>query len=129
MLKGKTVLITGGTSGIGLAAAKLMYANGARVVITGRDAGKLAAARQEIGERTLALQAVGTSDPSQCGESRFDRHTDPATRGTVGATWSDRQRIQRVLGWCREADPRRASWASGRDRGGGAFPGERRVEL
>jgi len=56
MLKGKTVLITGGTSGIGLAAAKLMYANGARVVITGRDAGKLAAARQEIGERTLALQ-------------------------------------------------------------------------
>ena len=56
MLNEKTALITGGTSGIGLAAARLMHANGARVVITGRDANKLAAARQEIGEHVLALQ-------------------------------------------------------------------------
>ena len=56
MLKGKTALITGGASGIGLAAAQLMHANGARVVITGRDASKLEAARQEIGEDVLALQ-------------------------------------------------------------------------
>lgn len=56
MLKGKTVLITGGASGIGLATAQLMHANGARVVITGRDASKLELASQKIGKDLLALQ-------------------------------------------------------------------------
>ncbi len=56
MLKNKTVLITGGASGIGLAAAKLMHANGARIAITGRDLNKLEAARDEIGDDVLALQ-------------------------------------------------------------------------
>ena len=42
----KTVLVTGGTAGIGLACAKLMAHEGASVIITGRDAerGKAAAA-------------------------------------------------------------------------------------
>jgi NAD(P)-dependent dehydrogenase (short-subunit alcohol dehydrogenase family) len=56
MLKGKTVLITGGASGIGLATAQLMRTNGARVVITGRDASKLEIARRKIGKDLLALQ-------------------------------------------------------------------------
>ncbi|MFG2497115.1 SDR family NAD(P)-dependent oxidoreductase [Streptomyces sp. NPDC048441] len=51
-LQGKTALVTGGTSGIGLAAARLLARAGAEVVITGRDAqrGKNAAhAAQEDG--------------------------------------------------------------------------------
>lgn len=57
MLNGKTALITGGASGIGLATAKLLIAQGARVAITGRDEAKLHAAREELGAGTLALVA------------------------------------------------------------------------
>jgi NAD(P)-dependent dehydrogenase (short-subunit alcohol dehydrogenase family) len=46
--KGKTVLVTGGNSGIGLAAAKAYADEGARVVITGRDAATLEQARASI---------------------------------------------------------------------------------
>jgi len=52
----KTILVTGGTSGIGLAAAKAFAAGGARVVITGRDAAALGAAQEQVGGATLALR-------------------------------------------------------------------------
>ena len=56
-LQGKTALITGGNSGIGLATARLLIARGARVAITGRDRAKLDEAATELGGDVLALQA------------------------------------------------------------------------
>jgi NAD(P)-dependent dehydrogenase (short-subunit alcohol dehydrogenase family) len=47
--EGKSVLVTGGSSGIGFAAAKAFAAEGARVVITGRDETALARAKAELG--------------------------------------------------------------------------------
>jgi len=53
----KVVLVIGGNSGIGLAAAKGFAAEGARLVITGRDRKTLDQAAQQIGGDTLALQS------------------------------------------------------------------------
>ena len=57
VLEGKTALVTGGNSGIGLATAKIFHANGARVAISGRDPTTLAAAARELGDRGLVVQA------------------------------------------------------------------------
>ncbi|WP_027385570.1 SDR family oxidoreductase [Chryseobacterium gregarium] len=51
-LKGKTILITGGASGIGLEAAKQFLEIGARVIITGRNQDKLNAAKSKYPELT-----------------------------------------------------------------------------
>lgn len=56
-LEGKTALITGATSGIGLATAELFIREGARVAITGRREDKLAAAVKKLGEQAVGIQA------------------------------------------------------------------------
>jgi NAD(P)-dependent dehydrogenase (short-subunit alcohol dehydrogenase family) len=54
---GKVVVVTGGNSGIGLAAAKRFAAEGAKVVISGRSEATLEAAAKEIGGDVLAVRA------------------------------------------------------------------------
>jgi NAD(P)-dependent dehydrogenase (short-subunit alcohol dehydrogenase family) len=55
-LEGKTALVTGGNSGIGLATAKEFVNEGAYVFITGRRESELAAAVKEIGRNVSAVQ-------------------------------------------------------------------------
>jgi NAD(P)-dependent dehydrogenase (short-subunit alcohol dehydrogenase family) len=52
-IRGKTILITGATGGIGLACARALVGSGARLLLHGRDKGKLRAA----GEETIRLGA------------------------------------------------------------------------
>lgn len=56
-LSGKRAVITGGTTGIGLATARLFMAEGARVAITGQNAERLEDARRELGPDVLAIKA------------------------------------------------------------------------
>ena len=56
-LDDKTALVTGGTSGIGLATAQRFAAEGADVFITGRDRTRLDEASALIGERAHGIQS------------------------------------------------------------------------
>jgi NAD(P)-dependent dehydrogenase (short-subunit alcohol dehydrogenase family) len=54
---GKVAVVIGGNSGIGLASAKAFATEGARVVITGRDADTLRAAAHEIGHDAVSYRS------------------------------------------------------------------------
>jgi NAD(P)-dependent dehydrogenase (short-subunit alcohol dehydrogenase family) len=56
-LNGKIAVITGGSSGIGLAAAKKFVEEGAYVLIVGRRQSELDKAKAEIGKNVTAVQA------------------------------------------------------------------------
>ena len=55
--EGKVAVVTGGNSGIGLAAARAYAQEGAQVAIIGRNEKTLQAAAQDVGEETLAIRA------------------------------------------------------------------------
>ena len=55
-LEGKIALVTGGSSGIGLATAKRFVAEGAYVFITGRREEELSAALKDIGENVTGIR-------------------------------------------------------------------------
>ena len=55
-LAGKVALVTGGNSGIGLATAREFHANGAKVVISGRDRETLEEVARELGSDTKGLR-------------------------------------------------------------------------
>jgi NAD(P)-dependent dehydrogenase (short-subunit alcohol dehydrogenase family) len=56
-LEGKVAVVTGGNSGIGLASAKRLLDEGARVAIAGRSQKTLDEAAKSLGKEVLAIQA------------------------------------------------------------------------
>ena len=61
-LSGKTVVITGGTSGIGRAVAESLAKSGARVAITGRDQRRLSATARELGVHPIHANVAVEAD-------------------------------------------------------------------
>lgn len=61
-LKNKTILITGGNSGIGLEAAKQFLALGNKVIITGRNQLKLDAVKKQFPQITVILSDVSKEE-------------------------------------------------------------------
>jgi NAD(P)-dependent dehydrogenase (short-subunit alcohol dehydrogenase family) len=58
---GKSAVITGGTSGLGFATAKLLADGGARVLITGRTRATLDSARERLGAGAVAVVSDASS--------------------------------------------------------------------
>ena len=56
-LAGKTAVITGATTGIGLETAKQFIAEGARVIVTGQNRERLAKAAETLGRNAIAVRA------------------------------------------------------------------------
>jgi NAD(P)-dependent dehydrogenase (short-subunit alcohol dehydrogenase family) len=69
-VKNKVVVITGGSSGIGLATARKVAAAGATTIIVARDPGKLAEARKaiEADGNTAVTYSADVSDAAQCAD-------------------------------------------------------------
>jgi 3-oxoacyl-[acyl-carrier protein] reductase len=71
-LKGTTVLVTGGSNGIGLAIAKVLGEAGARVAITGRDEKRLAAAARASGAHPIRADVAREPDVLRTYQELFE---------------------------------------------------------
>jgi 3-oxoacyl-[acyl-carrier protein] reductase len=56
-LKDRVYIVTGGARGLGRATVDALVADGARVVVSGRSAGSLAAAKAELGDAVVTVEA------------------------------------------------------------------------
>jgi NAD(P)-dependent dehydrogenase (short-subunit alcohol dehydrogenase family) len=62
-----TVLVTGGTSGIGRATARLFGDRGAKVVVSGRDDARGREVAEETGGRFIRADLASPQDVRTCG--------------------------------------------------------------
>ena len=96
-LAGKTVLITGPTSGLGRAAAEGLAALGARVILVGRSPERLAAVREELAAAPGGRGARRRGRAAGGGVDRF-----PIVVADMGSLASVRAAVAQVL----ESEPR-----------------------
>ncbi|WP_019548082.1 SDR family oxidoreductase [Streptomyces sulphureus] len=83
--EGRNVVITGGSSGFGLATARLLVDEGARVLITGRRRDALDAARSRLGDNATAVR----SDASSLSDIRALADRVQAEFGTIDALFAN----------------------------------------
>ena len=69
-LHAKSIVIIGGSTGLGLSAAHAFVDNGASVVIVGRDADHATKAAQELGGETKARAVIGDAAAPDTAEIR-----------------------------------------------------------
>jgi NAD(P)-dependent dehydrogenase (short-subunit alcohol dehydrogenase family) len=84
-LEGKVAVITGGSAGIGLAAAKRFAGEGAYVFITGRRQAELDAAVKEIGPNAAAVRA----DAADVGDLTRLFDTVKAAKGHIDVLYAN----------------------------------------
>ncbi|MFF9775866.1 SDR family oxidoreductase [Streptomyces sp. NPDC013978] len=80
------VIVTGGSSGIGLATARLLAARGAKVSLIARGAERLEAAAKEL---TKEISTAGTPDPARTRASVAARAADVADRSALTGAIAD----------------------------------------
>jgi len=68
-LSGATVLLTGGSSGIGAATARMLAAAGARILLAGRNAARLQAVAAETGGIALVADLAVPDGPAKLAEA------------------------------------------------------------
>src|ERR1700739_803226 len=82
--EGKKVVIIGGTSGMGLATAKMLLDGGARVVVTGRSKEGLESSQKELGNDAIVVSSDARSltdlDALRLSSEGRVRHHRPAVR-------------------------------------------------
>src|ERR1700676_5161211 len=76
IMKNQTVLITGGTTGIGLATAKLLSAEGAKIIVTGRNPETLAAVQRELPGVIVIKSDSGSLRGAQALGGEVKKHFD-----------------------------------------------------
>jgi NAD(P)-dependent dehydrogenase (short-subunit alcohol dehydrogenase family) len=86
-LEGKRVLITGGSSGIGLAIARALLAKGARIAISGRRAAFVSAAVDELGKAGGSVTGIAADVGTvEAGHSPCDKRSTHSVALTFWST-------------------------------------------
>ncbi|MEP9320329.1 SDR family oxidoreductase [Pseudomonas sp. LABIM340] len=99
MFEGKTLVIIGGTSGIGLRAARLAVQRGARVILGGRDKARLASVVESLGDSAEGY-TVDNTDRTSLRDffARLDRvdglFTPAASYQVAGFTEQDEEKVR-----------------------------------